>query len=102
MGGSGAEVGANQRGFQIVQGGAVDLFADGDDIFDALSEVLAGARDGLFHALDKTWFLFFVQTAKKSLNHFLSWIMRYPRIIIGESTAERQSGGGRWSLVVGR
>ncbi len=72
MGGGGAEVGANQRGFQIVQRGAVDLLADGDDIFDALGQVLARARDGLLHALNKTWFLFFVQTAKKSLNHEVS------------------------------
>jgi len=46
--GGGAEIGANQRGFEIVEGGAVDLLADGDDIFDALGQVLAGARDGLF------------------------------------------------------
>ena len=82
MGGSGAEVGADQRRFQIVQRGAVDLFADGDDIFDALGQVLARARDGLLHALDKTWFLLFVQTAKKGLNH--------PTLII------RESAGGNW------
>ena len=83
MGGSGAEVGANQRGFQIVQRGAVDLLADGDDIFDALGQVLARARDGLLHALNETWFLFFVQTAKKGLNHEVS------DLIIGEAGAEK-------------
>ncbi len=69
MGGSGAEVGANQGGFEIVEGGAVDLLADGDDVLDALGQVLAGARDRLLHALNKTRFPLFVQTAKKGLNH---------------------------------
>jgi len=63
---------SNQCSFEVVQRGAVDFFADGDDILDAFGEVLARARDSLLHALNKTWFLFFVQTAKKSLNHEIS------------------------------
>ena len=66
------DTGSKDRQRLARQRGAVDLFADRDDIFDALGEVLARARDSLLHALNKTWFLFFVQTAKKGLNHELS------------------------------
>ena len=67
--GGGAEVGADQRGFQVVEGGAVDFFADGDDVLDAFSEVLARARDRLLHAIEKTGLLDFVQAAEEGLNH---------------------------------
>ena len=58
-----------QRGFEIVEGVAVDLLAEGDDVFNALGEVLAGARDRLLHAVKKAGFLFFLEAAEQSLNH---------------------------------
>src|SRR5208337_1250399 len=94
VGGSGAEVGANQRGFQIVQRGAVDFLANRDDISDALGQVLARARDRLFHALNKARLLLFVQTAKKGLNHEVS-SFDYRRI-------DAKAVVRRWSLVVSR
>ena len=69
MRGGGTEVGANQCGFQVIQGGAVNLLTDRDDIFNALGQVLARALDRLLHSLNKTRFLFFVKTAKEGLNH---------------------------------
>src|SRR6202162_4837628 len=103
MGGSCAEVGANQRGFEIVQRGAVDLLPHGDDLFDALGQVLARARDGFFHALDETWFLFFVQTAKKGLNHEVS-DNDYRRIPVGDTESERRTllALGLWLLAKGQ
>src|SRR5882762_5224199 len=97
MGGSCAEVGANQRGFQIVQCGTVDLLADGDNFFDALCQVLAGARDSFLHALDETWFLFFVQTAKKGLNHEIS-DNDYRRIQVGDTERRLKNAFSRWPL----
>ncbi len=46
-----AQVGADQRGFKIVERGPVNFFADGDYVFDAFGEVFAGARDRLLHAV---------------------------------------------------
>ena len=57
-GGDGAEVGGDERGFQIVEGAGVDFLAEADDIFEALGEVLTGARDGLLHALKERCLLF--------------------------------------------
>ena len=37
---------------------AVDFLAEADDVFDALREVLAGARDGLLHALKERGLFF--------------------------------------------
>ena len=42
-----AEVGSDERGFEIIERVAVDLLAEGDDFFDALGEVFARARDRL-------------------------------------------------------
>ena len=69
MGCGRAEVGADQCSFQIIERGAVDLFAKSDHFLDAISEVLTGASNRLLHAIEETWLLFFVQTAKQSLNH---------------------------------
>ena len=88
VGRSRAEVGANQRGFEIVESGSIDLFADGNNVFDAFGQVLARARDGLLHALYKTWFLYFIQTAKESLNHEVSE-NDCPKMIIGESAGRK-------------
>src|SRR2546425_12822412 len=49
--------------------GAVDLFAKSDHFLDAISEVLTGASNRFLHAIEKAWLLFFVETAKQSLNH---------------------------------
>src|SRR4029077_691956 len=65
----GAQVGANERGFQVIEGGAVNLLAERNCFFDALAEILASARDRLFHALEETGFLLFVKAAKKGLDH---------------------------------
>src|SRR3954462_9943736 len=67
----GAEIGGNEGGLQIVQSVGVDLFVKGYDLVDALTEVLARARDRLLHAIEKAWlFIFFlVEAAEKSLNH---------------------------------
>ena len=64
-----AEIGADERGFEIVEGVAVDLFAEGDDFLDALGEVFARARDRLLHAVKKAGFLFFLEAAEQGLNH---------------------------------
>src|SRR5258708_28798955 len=99
MGGGCAKVGANQSRLQIVQRGTVDLLTDGNDLFDAFSEVLAGARDGLLHALNKTRFLFFVQAAEKGLNHEVS-DNDYRRIGGGDTEARTESllALGFWPL----
>ena len=64
-----AEIGADERGFEIVERVAVDLLAEGDDFFDALGEVFAGARDRLLHAVKEAGFLFFREAAEQGLNH---------------------------------
>src|SRR5206468_7857653 len=72
-------VGADERGFQVVQRGAVDFFADRDYVLDALGQVLAGTRDRFLHAIEKTGLLFFVQAAEKGLNHDVSARRLYRR-----------------------
>ena len=67
MCGRGAEISADQRGFQIVERRAVNFFADGNHIFNAFGEIFAGAGDCLFHALQKAGLLF--EAAKKGLDH---------------------------------
>ena len=49
---------ASNVAFQVVERLAINLFADGNDILDALAEAFARARDRLFHALQKTGFFF--------------------------------------------
>src|SRR5207237_7196440 len=92
VGGGGAEVGGDERGFQIVERGAVDLFAEGDDIVDALAQALAGAGDGALHAVEEARLLFFllflVEAAEESLDHGF--------IIRGGSSRRRS---GRRSLI---
>src|ERR1019366_4031671 len=84
-------------------GGTVDLFANGNDIFDALGQILARARDGLLHAFDKTGFLCFVQAAKKSLNHGDDWALNCQIILLQNYTIVLQvrvisavRGSGVW------
>ena len=63
----GAQVGADESGFQVVQGRAINFLAEGNGFLNALAEVLAGSRDRFLHALQEAGLLF--GTAKKSLNH---------------------------------
>src|SRR5215813_6996067 len=67
MGGCAAQVGANQRSFQIIEGRSVDFLAKRNHLLDALAEVLPCAGYRLFHPLQEAGF--FLGTAKKSLNH---------------------------------
>src|SRR5207302_5411611 len=73
VGGGGAEIGGDEGGFQIVERGAVNLFAEGDDVVNALAQALAGAGDGALHAVEEAGFLFFllflVEGAEESLDH---------------------------------
>ena len=48
MGRNRAEVGANERGFEIVESGSIDLFADGNNVFDAFGQVLARRETASF------------------------------------------------------
>ena len=48
-----AEVAGEQRGFEVFEGGLVDGAGEGDDAFDFGGERLAGARDGLLHAVEE-------------------------------------------------
>ena len=64
VGGGGAEVGADERGFQIVERVAVDFLAERNDFFDAFGEVFPRARDRLFHAVEEAGFLLLVEAAK--------------------------------------
>ena len=57
--GGGAEVGADERGLEIIERVAIDFLAEGDDFFNALGEIFARARDRLLHALEKAGLLFF-------------------------------------------
>ncbi len=68
LGGRGSQVGADQRGLEIVKCVPVDFLAKRDDFFNTLGEVLPRASDGLLHALEETSFLFF-RAAEQSLNH---------------------------------
>src|SRR6202035_44741 len=52
-GGGGAEVGGEEEGFEIEESGFVDLAGEGDDGADGLGEGLAGAGDGLLHAVEE-------------------------------------------------
>ena len=64
------EVGADQGGFKIVKGVAVDLLAEGNCFLNALGEIFARARDRFLHAVEETWFfLLFFEAAEKGLNH---------------------------------
>ena len=56
-----AQVGADERGFEIVERVAVDFFAEGDDFLDALGEVLASARDRLLHAVEEAGLSFLLR-----------------------------------------
>jgi len=51
LGSGGSQIGADQRGFQVVEGVAVDLFGEGNRFFDALGKVFTSARDRLLHAV---------------------------------------------------
>ena len=88
MGCGRAEVGADQCSFQIIERGAVDLFAKSDHFLDAISEVLTGASNRFLHAIEEAWSLFFVQTAKQSLNHE----NREPRISISDYSVQEGRG----------
>ena len=68
-GGGGAEVSGNECSFEIIERSTVNFLVEGNDFFDALTQVFPGARHRLFHALEKAGLLFFVQAAKKRLNH---------------------------------
>src|SRR5205814_3075740 len=63
----------DEGGFQIVERGAVNLSAEGDNIVNALGETLAGAADRLLHAVEEArlffFLLFLVEGAEESLNH---------------------------------
>ena len=63
------QIGANERGLEIVECVAVDLLADRNDFLDALREILTRARHRLLHAVKEASFLFFLETAEQSLNH---------------------------------
>jgi len=67
-----AEVGSDQRRFQLVERIAIDLFIERDNVVDTLAQVLARARDCLFHAVEKAWlflFGFFFGAAEEGLKH---------------------------------
>ena len=64
-----AEVGADEGGFEVIQRGAVNFFAERNNFFDALAEIFAGACHRLFHAIEEAGLLLFVEAAKKGLNH---------------------------------
>src|SRR5207237_811259 len=59
LGGGVAEVGGEQCGFQVVEGLAVDLFAEADDVVNALAQVLTRARDRVAHAVEQPLLLLF-------------------------------------------
>jgi hypothetical protein len=67
VGGGRSQVGSDQRGFQIVEGGAVDLLAESNSFLDALAEVLPGARHRFLHALQEAGLL--LEAAEKGLDH---------------------------------
>ena len=46
-----AEIGGDQRGFEIVESVGIDLLIEGDYLLDAIAEVLARARDRVLHAI---------------------------------------------------
>ena len=58
-GGLHADVAHDERGFEFFEGGLVDLAGEGDDVVDLGGEGLAGARDGLLHAVEEAGFLLF-------------------------------------------
>ncbi len=55
-GGGGTEVGGEEEGFEIDEGGFVDFSREGDDRADGLGEGLAGAGDRLLHAVEEAAF----------------------------------------------
>src|SRR5256885_8677918 len=58
-----------KKKIEIIERSTVDFLAKRNDFLDALAQVFPSARHRLFHALEKAGLLFFVQAAKKSLNH---------------------------------
>ena len=53
MRGRAAEVGGNEGCFQLIERIAVYLLVERDDVFDALAQVLARARDRLLHPVEE-------------------------------------------------
>ena len=51
-GGRDAEIAREQSGFEIFEGGLVDGAGEGGEVGDFGGEGLAGARDGLAHAIE--------------------------------------------------
>ena len=54
--GGGAYVGGEEQGFERIEGGLVDLAGEGDNGVEGLGEGLAGAGDGLPHAVEEARF----------------------------------------------
>ena len=46
-GGGGAQVGADEGGFEFVESVAIDFLADGNHVFDSLAQAFTRARDRL-------------------------------------------------------
>ncbi len=66
---SDSQIRGHETHLQLFQSGFIDLVGQGDDVFDAVGQGLAGARDGLLHAAEYALFFGFFQAAKKGLNH---------------------------------
>ena len=52
-GGGGADVGGEEREFEVVEGSVVDFAGEGDDGGDRLGKRFAGAGDRLLHAVEE-------------------------------------------------
>ena len=59
MSSRGAEIGRDERGFEIVERIGVDLFIESYNLVDAFAEILARARDRVLHPLEKALLLLF-------------------------------------------
>src|SRR4029077_1392475 len=64
-----AQVSPEERGFKIVQRSPIDFLAERSYRFDTLTQIFSRAGYCFLHAIQEAGFLFFVETAKKGLNH---------------------------------
>jgi hypothetical protein len=88
-----AQVSPEERSLKVVQSIPVNLLADRNYCFDALSQIFPRAGYRFLHAIEETGFLLFVEAAKKSLNHGISGPGSTEPIIAGRAlTAWRARG----------
>ena len=74
MRGRGAKIGGDEHGFELIESVRINLLIERDDVFNALAQALASARDCLLHAIEEAGFLFFfldflIEAAEESLDH---------------------------------